>query len=70
MVRNRLMDVMMKILLPACFITLKLTGSFIDFMLGLANSNVQEDTDINTSKVRDSLTVNVGSFRIDLNSSS
>ena len=70
MIRNRLMDVIMKILLPACFIALKLTGSFIDFMLGLANSNVQEDTDINTSKVRDSLTVNVGSFRIDLISSS
>ena len=39
----------MKILLPACFIALKLTGSFIDFMLGLANSNVQEDIDIVTS---------------------
>ena len=52
MVRNRLMDVLMKILLPACFIALKLTGSFIDFMLGFANSNVQEDID--TSQVRDS----------------
>ena len=60
----------MKILLPACFIALKLTGSFIDFMLGLANTNVQEDTDIVTSQVRDSMTVHVGSFRIDLNSSS
>ena len=48
------MDVMMKILLPAGFITLKLTGTFIDFMLGLANSNVQEDTEITTPKVRDS----------------
>ena len=66
MVRNRLMDVMMKILLPTCFIALKLTGSFIDFMLGLANSNVQEDIDIVTSQVRVSLTVNDGSYRIDL----
>ena len=54
MVRNRLMDVMMRILLPACFIALKLTGSFIDFMLGLANSNVHEDIEISTSQVRDS----------------
>ena len=45
---------MMKILLPACFIALKLTGTFIDFMLGLANSNVQEDTQITTAKGRDS----------------
>ena len=66
MLRNRLMDVMMKILLPTCFIALKLTGSFIDFMLGLANSNVQEDIDIVTSQVRVSLTVNDGSYRIDL----
>ena len=42
MIRNRLMDVIMRILLPACFIALKLTGSFIDFMLGLANSSVYE----------------------------
>ena len=48
------MDVMMKILLPAGFIALKLTGTFIDFMLGLANSNIQEDTEITTPKVRDS----------------
>ena len=54
MIRNRLMDVMMKILLPACFIALKLTGSFIDFMLGLANSSVHEDIEISTSQVRDS----------------
>ena len=66
MVRNRLIDVMMKILLPACFIALKLTGSFIDFMLGLANTNVEEDIDIVTSQVRVSLTVNDGSYRIDL----
>ena len=58
MVRNRLMDVVMKILLPACFIVFKLTGSFIDFMLGLANSNVQEDFDIVTSQARDSLALN------------
>ena len=50
----RWMDAMMKILLPACFIALKLTGTFIDFMLGLANSNVQEDTQITTAKGRDS----------------
>ena len=48
------MDVMMKILLPAGFIALKLTGTFIDFMLGLANSNIQEDTEITTAQVRDS----------------
>ena len=48
------MDVMMKILLPAGFIALKLTGTFIDFMLGLANSNVQENTEITTPQVRDS----------------
>ena len=34
----RLMDVMLKVLLPAFFIALKLTGTFIDFMLGLSNS--------------------------------
>ena len=45
---------MMKILLPAGFIALKLTGTFIDFMLGLANSNVQENTEITTPQVRDS----------------
>ena len=45
---------MMKILLPAGFIALKLTGTFIDFMLGLANSNIQEDTEITTAQVRDS----------------
>ena len=66
MLGNRLMDVMMKIILPACFIALKLTGSFIDFMLGLANANVQEDTDVITSQVRDSRTAN----RIELISSS
>ena len=48
------MDIMMKILLPAGFIALKLTGTFIDFMLGLANSNIQEDTEITTAQVGDS----------------
>ena len=58
MVRNRLMNVMVKIVLPASFIALKLTGSFIDFMLGLANSNVQEDIDLVASQVRDLRTMN------------
>ena len=48
------MDVMMKIILPICFTALKLTGSFIDFMLGLANSSVNKDIDIVPSQVRDS----------------
>ena len=47
---------MMKILLPAGFIALKLTGSFIDFMLGLSNSNVEEEINFKTAPVRDSLT--------------
>lgn len=50
----RFMDVMMKILLPAGFVTLKLTGTFIDFMLGLSNSNIQEESSIKTAKVWDS----------------
>ena len=54
------MDVMMKILLPAGFITMKLTGTFIDFMLGLSNSNVQEEIDIITATVRVSWTVHDG----------
>ena len=58
MVRNRLINVMMKIILPASFIALKLTGSFIDFMLGLANSNVQEEIDLVASQVRDPRTMN------------
>ena len=66
MIRNWLMDVMMKILLPACFIALKLTGSFIDFMLGLANSNVQEDMNIVTSQVRDPITIFQGCNHIEL----
>ena len=36
-------DTMMKILLPLCFILFKLTGTFIDFMLGLSNANVNEN---------------------------
>ena len=44
----------MKILLPAGFIALKLTGSFIDFMLGLSNSNVENEQKFNTAQVRDS----------------
>ena len=51
MLRIRWMDVMMKILLPLCFIALKLTGTFIDFMLGLSNSNVKEE--ITTAQARD-----------------
>ena len=43
----------MKILLPTGFLALKLTGTFIDFMLRLANSNIQEETEITTAKVRD-----------------
>ena len=66
MLRNRLIDVMMKILLPACFIALKLTGSFIDFMLGLANSNVQEDLNIVTSQVRDPRIISYDSNHIEL----
>ena len=58
MVRNRLMNVMMTIVLPASFIALKLTGSFIDFMLGLASSNAQEDIDLISSQVRDPRTMN------------
>ena len=46
----------MKILLPAGFIVLKLTGSFIDFMLGLSNSNVQDEQNFKTAPVRDSWT--------------
>ena len=65
-VRNRLMNVMMKIFLPACFISLKLIGSFIDFMLGLANSNVQEDIDLVASQVRDPRTMNNDSSLIEL----
>ena len=44
------MDIMMKILLPACFIALKLTGTFIDFMLGLSNSEIAEEKDFIIAK--------------------
>ena len=53
----RLMDCMMKILLPACFIAFKLTGTFIDFMLGLSNSDIDEAADFGTAEVRDSNSV-------------
>ena len=66
MVLNKLMNVMMKIVLPACFISLKLTGSFIDFMLGLANSNVQEDIDLVASQVRDQRIINNDFSQIEL----
>ena len=66
MVQNKLMNVMMKIVLPACFISLKLTGSFIDFMLGLANSNVQEDIDLVASQVRDQRIINNDFSQIEL----
>ena len=66
MVLNKLMNVMMKIVLPACFISLKLTGSFIDFMLGLANSNVQEDIDLVASQVRDQRIINSDFSQIEL----
>ena len=66
MISNKLMNVMMKIVLPACFISLKLTGSFIDFMLGLANSNVQEDIDLVASQVRDQRIINNNFSQIEL----
>ena len=66
MIPNKLMNVMMKIVLPACFISLKLTGSFIDFMLGLANSNVQEDIDLVASQVRDQRIINNDFSQIEL----
>ena len=66
MVPNKLLNVMMKIVLPACFISLKLTGSFIDFMLGLANSNVQEDIDLVASQVRDQRIINNDFSQIEL----
>ena len=53
----RIMDVMMKILLPACFITLKLTGTYIDFMIGLSNSE-------QISPVRDSQAKSFDSLKV------
>ena len=66
MIPNKLRNVMMKIVFPACFISLKLTGSFIDFMLGLANSNVQEDIDLVASQVRDQRIINSDFSQIEL----
>jgi len=40
----------MKILLPSCFIAFKLIGTFIDFMLSLANSSIKEDIDVAAAK--------------------
>ena len=60
------MNIMVKIVLPASFITLKLTGSFIDFMLGLAYSSNQEDIDLVASQVRDPRTMNYVSGQIEL----
>ena len=37
------MDILLKVLLPAFFIALKLTGTFIDFMLGLSNSEKKSE---------------------------
>ena len=66
MIQNRLMKVMVKIVLPASFITLKLTGSFSDFMLGLAYSSNQEDIDLVASQVRDRRMKNYDSNDIEL----
>ena len=57
----------MKILLPAGFIALKLTGSFIDFMLGLSNSNVEEEINFKTAKARDSWTIILRAYKSRLN---
>ena len=65
-IQSRLMNIMVKIVLPASFITLKLTGSFIDFMLGLAYSSNQEDIDLVASQVRDPRTMNYVSGQIEL----
>ena len=50
----RLMDVMLKVLLPAFFIALKLTGTFIDFMLGLSNSETKNE-DLKSVKIENLL---------------
>ena len=36
-------DTMMKICLPLFFIVFKITGTFIDFMLGLSKTNANEN---------------------------
>ena len=50
----RLMDIMLKILLPAFFIVLKLAGTFIDFMLGLSNSE-KTSQDLKSAKIKNLL---------------
>ena len=45
---------MLKILLPAFFIALKLTGTFIDFMLGLSNSE-KTSQDLKSAKIKNLL---------------
>ena len=45
---------MLKILLPAFFIVLKLTGTFIDFMLGLSNSE-KTSQDLKSAKIKNLL---------------
>ena len=50
----RLFDVMLKVLLPAFFIALKLTGTFIDFMLGLSNSE-KKNEDFKSMKIKNLL---------------
>ena len=50
------MDISMKILLPSCFIAFKLIGTFIDFMLSLANSSIEEDIDVAAAKAKDPIT--------------
>ena len=50
----RLLDIMLKVLLPAFFIALKLTGSFIDFMLGLSNSE-KKTQDLKSAKIKNLL---------------
>ena len=48
------MDILLKVLLPAFFIALKLTGTFIDFMLGLSNSEKKSE-DLKSSKIENLL---------------
>ena len=50
----RLMDIMLKVLLPAFFIALKLTGAFIDFMLSLSNSEKKSE-DLKSVKIENLL---------------
>ena len=42
-IKLRIMDILLKILLPLSFIALKLMGSFIDFMLALGLVNFCDD---------------------------